>query len=213
MSLKASFRSILGYVGLLLISCATALAQANLNEQALHKFVDETLHGPTEVIAQKQSSGVGNGIAIYVAVLCRSQHGKNVLIVIETDRPKFNVVWSSAEHRKSLGVVAADSLQLRVLDGKEYFTLLGCNPHDCGGIDGSYNAEVFQVSTGHTRQFDIWGCAQQDRTLGQTKPQLCVSGDDRADNDSSSDLRRVVIDLLHEKISGANGILIQFEPR
>lgn len=215
MSLRASFRLIVKSVVLMLIwiTCYTALAQVNLNQQTLHQFMDRTLHGPVDVIAQKQSNETRDGAATYVAVVCRGHHDENILIVIRIDGNKFHLVWSSAKLKKSLGVITPDSLQLRMSNGTQYLTLLGCNPHDCGGINGSYTAEVFEVSSGHMNLFDIWSCAQKNETPDHTKPQICVAGDYRSASVASPSIKGVVTDLIHEKIAGANRIFVQFESR
>jgi len=182
-----------------------ARAQPNLNQNALRLFVEKELGGPIEIVTQRQSRTTIADTHTFVALLCRTQDEKNLLLVIRSDGDNFQLVWSST---RSLGVITPKRLQLRTVGNVQFFTLLGCNPHDCGGASGSYTAEVFQVSDARMNRFEIWGCESSQHLAVQS---FCVSSADERQPRIPSLTKAVIEELIHDQIAGASGAVVHFK--
>jgi hypothetical protein len=186
------------------------LAEQPVDENSLQVFLAGALHDHVQVLTHKESHPSTPGKAYVSAILCRARDGKNVLLIAEIQGHHFRELWSSLTMVKPLGVVSPSNLDYTVSNEGEFLTFWGCNPHDCGGLSGTYTYEVFDVSHANMRVFDVRRCTSGGASSDASKARVCVTN--LVDDNSPIPLatQTVISKLIRSNMSEDGDILVEF---
>jgi hypothetical protein len=210
---KVSFSAAWGLllITVLLFCCLTGLsAEPSIDENGLQVFLTGTLHGPAQVLVHKESHPTAPGLAYLSAILCRLQDERDVLLIVEVQNHHFKEVWSSLKIVKSLGVVSPRNLDFISSKEGEYFAFWGCNPHDCGGISGTYKFEIFSASDKSMLVLDVRQCASGGAPSNPARVRMCVTNlvDENAQIPLAA--QHVLSKQIRLEIKGAENALVEF---
>ncbi len=180
------------------------------NDHALQVFLTRTLHGQVQVLAHKESRPPTSGKAHVSAILCGAKSRGIVLLIAEVRDHHFRKVWSSLNAVKTPGVISPRNLEYVTAKEGEYFTFWGCNPHDCGGVSGTYIFDVFDISKRSMLVLDVRRCASTGVPSNPARVRMCVTNliDENAQIPPS--IQNVVSKQIRSDIEGAENVPVQF---
>ena len=194
-----------------LFCCFAGLAsKPSEDENSLRKFLAETFHGPSQVLAHKESRPITHRGKYLSAVLCQLRDKRSALLIIEVRDHRVREVWSSLKVVKSLGVVSPRNLELIGSGEGEFFTLWGCNPHDCGGTAGTYQFEIFNVANKNMLVLDVRQCVSGRATSDSAQVRMCVTNLIDEDAEMSLATQNMVSQKIRSDIKGAEDALVEF---
>jgi hypothetical protein len=203
-----------GLIVMISICTAVGLAapgQTNpVAESGIQSFAQRELKGGAAVLAFKQSQKADLTGGFWVAVLCRSDAAKTALLIGESHGQEIKRVWSSSNAKDLPGVLSFKNLNYAEFDGDQFFSLWGCHPHDCGGLDGVYTFDIFQVSTKKMMIFDVRQCELPAIRPKVATKGLCITDVKNPDSTPGKSVQHALTDAIKSAIPSASDVPIDF---